>query len=169
MKYTLLLLMVCISLCMDAQTNCQCNPPKKKTTTSTSTRIKVSVSTAVPAPKHTMSDADQAFFDELALTRQEFVEDRAAERAETARWNVVKNVVAKVQEDIYLQNAAKPPTMLPVTMYDKPNPALTEAPVVYKYVPIVVVHTAARNSASTTTYTDRNGQVKTVTTNTRRY
>jgi hypothetical protein len=168
-KYTLLLLMACISLCMDAQTNCKCDPPRKKTTTTTSTRIRVSVSTATAAPRHTMSAGDQAFFDELALQRDEWVADRAEERADKRRTDMVKRIISEVKETEYLRTAANPPTMLPVTVYDKPSPPLTEAPVVYKYVPVVLVHNAARNSASTTTYTDRNGQVKTVTTNTRRY
>lgn len=160
MKQTLLLLVVTIiSVCSAAQT-------RKSTTTSTSVRVSVKTTTT---PKHTLSATHQAFFDELHMLEQEFVDNLAEERAYKARKATIQPAIDKVNEMLLMKQLTNPPATLPVTMYDVP---VIETPVVYVdrvIVMPVVVRQQARNSTSTTSYTDRNGHSKTVTTTTRRY
>jgi hypothetical protein len=167
-KQLLLLVVSIISIGMQAQT-CQCPAkPKPKTRTSTSTKVSVSVSTTFRTPKQSLSATEQAFFDEIELSGQEFLADRAADRQIRERTAFLKPAMDKVSDMVLLKAMNNPTTTLPSTIYDLP---VAEQPVIVLYSTVVmpVVVKQARTSTSTTVYTDKNGFQKTATTTTRRY
>jgi hypothetical protein len=152
-KQTLLLLVAFISVCCTAQT-----------TKSTSVTVKTTTTTYKQPKTAPMSASAQAFFNELELSGQEWAEERAKERAETARWNFIKSITDPIRDSINLLQMLAPPILLPVILSDPPAPVIDQVIV----MPVILVK-QPRTSTSSTTYTDRNGHVKTVTTTTRRY
>lgn len=153
MKQTLLLLVAFISVCCTAQT-----------TKSTSVTVKTTTTTYKQPKSAPMSAANKAFFEELEISQMEWVNERRAFREKEAAEKPIRDMLNKVRDSIQLAHMSDKPILLPVILSDPPAPVIDQVIV----MPVILVK-QPRTSTSSTTYTDRNGHVKTVTTTTRRY
>jgi hypothetical protein len=148
--------MVCISVCSGAQTT--------KTTTTKSVTTKTTTTTYKQPKTAPMSAANKAFFEELEISQMEWVNERRAFREKEAAEKPIRDMLNKVRDSIQLAHMSDKPILLPVILENPPAPVIDQVIV----MPIILVK-QPRTSTSSTTYTDRNGHLKTVTTTTRRY